>query len=249
MRTGLIERFLAKRGLKVAPADHAPSDTALAPSPETAFPAFLNRLKARQFTIQSIVDVGASDGRWSECMLPLFPDSRCLCIEARREHEPALREFVNRHPQAEYVITAAGDREGDIYFDTTDLFGGLASETGAVADCVKVPVTTIDNLVEAHGLLPPYLIKLDTHGYELPILAGATRTLEQTEVLVVEVYNFVIAPTAVRFADFCCLMAEKGFLCLDLFDPMYRPSDGAIWQMDLMFARSSRPEFQNQRYT
>ena len=91
---------------------------------------------------------------------------------------------------------------------------------------------------------PPFLIKLDTHGYELPILAGAARTLQQTEVLIVEVYNFPGSAPAVSFYEFCRLMAEKGFRCIDLLDPLYRPRDEALWQMDLVFLRESRPEFQ-----
>jgi len=43
----------------------------------------------------------------------------------------------------------------------------------------------------------PYLIKLDTHGVEIPILNGSAQTLKDTNVLVVEVYNFDFGPPAV----------------------------------------------------
>jgi FkbM family methyltransferase len=169
-------------------------------------------------------------------------------VEANPIHRPGLEAFVARHPQAQFELCAAGDREGQIYFDASVPFGGLALESPTSKQCIAVPVSTIDALIAARQLPPPYLIKLDTHGYELPILAGAARTLEQTEALIVEVYNFPGDPPAVSFYEFCRLLAGKGFRCVDLFDPLYRPRDGALWQMDMVFLRQTRPEFQYPAY-
>jgi hypothetical protein len=105
-----------------------------------------------------------------------------------------------------------------------------------------------DAQVAARDLRPPFLIKLDTHGFEMPILAGAEQTLEQTNVLVIEAYNFDIASSAVRFAELCARLEARGFRCVDLFDVMYRPADNALWQMDLIFIRADRPEFLSNAY-
>ena len=109
-------------------------------------------------------------------------------------------------------------------------------------------MTTIDNQVRRRGLAGPFLIKLDTHGFELPILAGAAGTLGMTTALVIEVYNFKIAPTAVRFPQLCQFMEDKGFRCVDIFDPMYRPKDRVFWQMDMVFMRADRPEFKSNTF-
>jgi hypothetical protein len=50
------------------------------------------------------------------------------------------------------------------------------------------------------------------------------------------------------FPELCLYLAERGFRCLDMFDPLYRPKDEALWQMDLVFARADRPEFQYNSY-
>ncbi len=39
----------------------------------------------------------------------------------------------------------------------------------------KHPAITIDDAVAHHGLVGPYLLKLDTHGFEVPIIEGAIR--------------------------------------------------------------------------
>ena len=222
--------------------------TAPTPLAVPTFEAALNRLKGRNVTINSVIDVGASNGCWSQALLPFYPQARYLCVEAQPVHEPALRAFVARHANAEFVLAAAGREEGSIYFDATDPFGGVASETPLGRVGITVPMITIDSQVAARNLRPPFLIKLDTHGFEMPILAGAKQTLKHTNVLVIEAYNFDIAPSAVRFSELCARLEALGFRCIDLFDVMYRPSDNALWQMDLIFIRADRPEFRSNAY-
>lgn len=236
----LVEHYLNRKDMVALPRADAISPTAGA--------AALDRLKKRDILLETIIDVGASDGRWSEWMLPVYPLARYLCIEAQAAHELKLKNFVAHHPNIEYVLAAAGAEEGNIYFDAGDLFGGLASYKPLENDCIVVPVTTIDAQVERRALKPPYLIKLDTHGFEVPILDGAARTLEKAEVLIIEVYNFVSGPPALLFYDMCRHLETKGFRCVDIFDPLFRPRDGSFWQIDMVFLRSTRPELQHTGY-
>jgi FkbM family methyltransferase len=194
------------------------------------------------------MDVGASTGCWSEALLAVYPEARYLCIEAQAAHEAALRAFKGRHPNVDYVLAAAGAAEGELFFDASELFGGVASYTPIARNSIRVPVVTLDGLAQQHRLPPPFLVKLDTHGFEVPILSGATEVLKQASVLVIEVYAYKIAPEALLFPELCLYLAERGFRCLDMFDPLYRPKDEALWQMDLVFARADRPEFQYNSY-
>jgi hypothetical protein len=96
-------------------------------------------------------------------------------------------------------------------------------------------------------LEPPYLLKLDTHGFEVPILAGAARTLQGPSVLVIEAYNFTVRDGALRLPQLCGHLEERGFRCLDLVDPLYR-SDGALWQVDAVFVRADAPEYRTEAW-
>ena len=236
MRRKLIRWWLERRGLTVAPLN-APT-----------FDGAMNRLRALRLDIGTILDVGASTGCWTEKAIPYFSGAKFLCVEAQPVHEPALQRFTRRHPNVRYVLAAAGAREGEIYFDTNTPFGGVASEQAGGPGWARVPVTTLDRLAAQHGLPPPFLIKLDTHGFEVPILDGACTVLERTAVLIIEVYNFRIGRDALLFPEMCQELARQGFRCFDLFDPMNRPADGTLWQMDMVFLRSDRPEFQRQGY-
>lgn len=205
------------------------------------------RVRFQNTAIASIIDVGASDGRWTCDCLTYFPNARYLLIEALAVHEPKLQALQNAFPNVEYVIAAAGDHEGQAhFFQTADPFGGVTSHEAFNQFDIAVPSTTLDIQVAQHRLPPPYCIKLDTHGFEVPILEGATQTLRETELIVVEVYNFDFprAEPNLRFHQMCAYMESKGFRCSDLVDPIYRAKDYLLWQMDLFFVPSTRAEFE-----
>jgi len=208
----------------------------------------MRAMHSRGHGFRTVVDIGASDGSWSGALMRHFPACQYLLIEAQPVHEPALRSFCARHPHAQFVLAAAGDRVGHIHFDASDPFGGLASYEPSAANDIQVPVITVDGELEARRLQGPYLLKLDTHGFEVPIFKGAAKTLADTDAIVVECYNFRIAPECLTFDEMCRYLGECGFRCVDLVDPLYRPHDDAFWQMDLVFIRNSRPEFSYQGY-
>lgn len=210
--------------------------------------AALARAARRGTRVSTIVDVGASDGRWFRVAAPFFPAARALLVEARREHEAGLRALVAESPGVEYVISAAGDAVGEIYFDAADLFGGMASYEPVPEHCIRVPMTTVDVEVKARGLRGPFLLKLDTHGFELPILEGAKEALRETSLLVIEAYNFRIGEGVLRFHEMCGHLEGRGFRCVDLCDPLHRPRDGALWQLDLFFSPAGAEAFRSEAY-
>lgn len=196
----------------------------------------------------TVIDVGASNGCWSQKVSRFFPEARFFLVEAQQAHEQGLRRAKARNPRFDFTLCAAGDRDGEIYFDASGLFGGLASPTPLAGNCVTVPVRRIDSLVREWKLAPPFVIKLDTHGFEVPILDGALETLQQTALIVVEAYNFTLTPDSLRFHEMCSWLEARGFRCIDLCEPMHRPKDGAFWQVDLFFVPTGRAEFASNSY-
>jgi FkbM family methyltransferase len=210
--------------------------------------AALRRLAPR-LQVRTVVDVGASNGSWTELALDSFPDASYLLIEAQSEpHVKTLGELRARRPQVDYVIAAAGDREGTIHFDASDPLGGAASDEPFERNDVLVPMTTIDAEIARRALQPPFLLKLDTHGFEVPILEGAAQALVRTNLLVIEAYNFELQPGCLRFHEMCGYLEERGLRCIDLVDVLRRPSDGSLWQFDLFFVPRDRPEFDSNSY-
>lgn len=210
--------------------------------------AAFDRILSRGMMIGTVVDIGASNGMWSESVMPYFPDARYLLIEAQQVHAAGLGEFVARHPNADYVLKAAGERAGTIYFDGAEPFSGQAMTEPSREGLIEVPVCSIDEEIAARALPGPYLLKFDVHGFELPILRGAEETLKNTALLVMECYNFEIAPESLLFHDMCRRLHDLGFRVTDMSEPLWRPGDRMLWQMDIFFTRAERPEFQRKSY-
>ena len=198
--------------------------------------------------INSVIDVGASDGRWSRVCRKYFPNAGYMLIEAQKEHEDGLKEFCGNTHKSLYVISAAGDIDGELNFDSTALFGGLASQKPFQDNNRVVKSYRIDTLIEKFRISSPYFIKLDTHGFEIPILEGASSTLENTIMLLIEAYNFKVAENSLRFYELCSYLDTKGFFPVDLADLTRRKKDNCFWQMDILFLRKENIVFLSNSY-
>ncbi len=207
----------------------------------------LRRIQGRGVAVETIIDVGASDGRWSLMARQVWPGARCHLIEAFRHWEPKLNELSAADPAVTYTLAAAGASDGEVNFfnDPANPYGGVASDT-ASAESWTVPQVSLDGEVARHGLADPLLIKLDTHGFERPILDGAADALKRCSLLVVECYNFQTPEN--RFAAMTQLIEGLGFRCIDIGEPLFREHDEAFWQIDLFFVPADRPEFDYARY-
>lgn len=207
----------------------------------------LRRLRDRGLSVASVLDVGASDGRWSREIETLWPNARFHLIEANTTHESALSGLCAANGNYSYVAAAAAESVGEIYFDARDSHGGLASEEHRDG-MIPLPATSLAHEAEVQRLEPPFLIKLDTHGFEVPILRGAEPLFERTAAFVIEVYNFTQGPDALRFWEMCRYMEERGFRVIDITEPAWRPHDEAFWQADFVFLKADAPQFRSNAY-
>ena len=208
----------------------------------------LQRCLDRGLNVNTIIDVGASNSSWSRMCMEYYPNAKYLMIEAQDAHKNDLEKFKTKNNNVDYVLAAAGNREGTIYFDNESLFGGLASETPFEKNCIEVPVTSIDKEIKKRNLKPPFLIKLDTHGFEVPILEGAQDVLKQTELVIIETYNFQLNNDSLKYYQMCKYMEDLGFSSIEMVDSMLRLFDKSFWQMDTFFIPSNSKEFNYRGY-
>jgi FkbM family methyltransferase len=198
--------------------------------------------------VRTVIDIGASNGRWSKTAMKYFPEADFVAIDPLVEREPSLKQLKASHPKFDYVLCVAGEKANEsIELSVSDDLDG--STVGGHEGRVRsVPSHSIDAIAEMKNCRGPFILKFDTHGVEVPILSGAAETLKQTSFIVMEVYNFRHTETTRLFPEMCALLDTLGFRCFNLADPMQRPSDNSLWQMDLFFARKENPLFQDNSY-
>lgn len=208
----------------------------------------LTRAKARGTEIATIIDVGAAKGAWGIATRKFWPESNLHFVEANEGWRPALKALADKDSKISYTIKGMSDEPGVIFFPITDdPFGGAVfkQKPDDGRNYNAVPATSVDTEVDEKKLLGPYLLKLDTHGTEVDILNGAIETLKNTALICIEMYNF---GGQKRFAQLIVYLEELGFRCIDVCEPMFRPIDGVLWQMDFIMAPRSNPAFSKLRY-
>jgi hypothetical protein len=102
----------------------------------------------------------------------------------------------------------------------------------------RVDVRPLD-LMLAERYRGPFLIKIDTEGFELEVLKGAIETLAKTELLIVETSVARRHEGSYAFADLIAFLAENGFGFSDILDVQSFNDDGDISYMDIAFARTA----------
>lgn len=205
----------------------------------TMFGALTN-LKERGFNPATVFDVGAQVGT-----LPLytvFPQATHLLIEPVAENEDVLRALVASLERGHLVQAAAGSADCDgVLSVVMDGRYSSISETGEAregADARPMPVRRVDSLAREYQTTGPYLIKIDVDGPELAVLEGCAGLLGPDTIFVVEA---VVAGEEQPFRKLIHTFDQLGYNAIDILDPLRRPKESSLWQLDLVFAHRESP--------
>ena len=209
---------------------------------ERSFLDALQHAKKLGLLPATVIDVGAAYGTFTLECCNVFPKSRYLLIEPLQEYERYLHKVVGTIPKAEYILSAAAAKGGEVEINVhPDLVGSsiyLEGEDSHVNGVPrKVPTVTLDSLCEDRKASGPYLMKIDVQGAELDVLAGAKKVLNDTEYLILEVSLFGFFEGGPQFYDIVRYMKSCGFVVYDIFGLQYRPLDNALSQVDMVFVR------------
>lgn len=218
--------------------------------PSITLAGALDRLIKHQLAMNQMISIGAGSGSDSIYISRRFGNVPVLMIEAQGEHEHALAQLKRKHPEVDYCLCAATAIDGEVSFSAESLTGGAV-----VADAAgtrRVPARRIDSIVAERRLSGPFFLKFDTHGVEVDILQGATETLSNTSLVMMEVYNFklnFVQRRNLTFWEMIPYLQDRGFRCVDFCDPLFRPGDGVLWQMHMFFIRADHPVFESNSYS
>ncbi len=210
----------------------------------------LRRCQQNGILAQTIVDIGAAGGSWTSLAMQYWPVADYLLFEPLVERKIDLERFLLDKNNCRLVSAAAGRQEGEIdFYIADDLDGsGVATDFSVAEDIRKVSVTTVNAEIVKNALLGPYIIKLDTHGFEVPIIEGCSSVLQNTSLIIIECYGFNITKDSLLFWEMCTFMKGYNFRLIDIVDIMRRPKDQAFWQCDAFFVPANSPLFKNNSY-
>lgn len=183
--------------------------------------------------VRRFIDVGANVGRFTEKLLRhAAPGCTGVLLEPSTSALEALHRRFAGASQLEVVPSAAGERRGQAAFyeepaagEGSTLLAGAARGPGHWRD---VQLETIDAIMAARGWTWVDFVKIDAEGYDLRVLQGMTRTLEQRGVGVVQFeYNVTWRSAGSLLEHAASMLAASGYeLFLLQRDGLYRPNLG-----------------------
>lgn len=203
----------------------------------------------RRISPGTIIDVGAAEGKWSLLAKKYWEKSNFVLFEPLEERKSVLEDICNLNPSFYFINKGAGESKGTTdFYVTNDLDGSGISDNNSNTIRRTINLTSIDEEVRNLNLEGPYIIKLDTHGYEVPILEGSKQVLQNTHLLIIECYGFKLSKKSLLFWEMCEYLKGKGFRLIDIVDISLRKKDGAFWQCDAFFIPDNSEIFLSNTY-
>jgi FkbM family methyltransferase len=133
-----------------------------------------------------LFDVGANIGQTTLAMLTAFRSPRIRAFEPSPSTFETLRSAVGSRPGVTVEALALGDAEGTLPFHVTQAHSVndslLAPTWDAGGGVVEVRVETVESYCRSHGIESISLLKIDAQGYDLHVLKGARRMLDERRI-------------------------------------------------------------------
>jgi FkbM family methyltransferase len=231
-----LDAILARLGYKLV--KHMPP---LRTSVDLAITALANQ--HRPF----VIDVGAADGDFTGQLLAAMPDAEILCIDPLAGHAAALRQRFPI-PNVRIEEVALGETESEAIFHETahphsssllppsEHMQHFPSASGCTKRTI-VSVVRLDQLIEGTGQCQIDLLKVDTQGYELSVLKGATGSLRSCSRIIIEMSLRPLYEGQASFEEVMNFLNQHGFHMTDYAEGARSYTTGEILQLDVLFQR------------
>lgn len=225
--------------------EHFGYEMKLAGSPPSGYSCFLRRVTNAGILPRTVFDIGVGTG--TSWLYDAFPQAHFVLIEPQQEFEPSLRVICQRI-DAEYHLVGVGSSEAYL-----PIYRLLASPTGssflppnehnqerwgASEKTEHLHIVPLDTYQSLPG---PFFLKIDTEGYELEVLRGATKVLEKTDVALLEVAITERQVGEPDLIEIGALMKQNGFRLIDFPTITQQSAGGPLLYVDVAFAKIGGP--------
>jgi FkbM family methyltransferase len=239
----LVQRVLKSAGMELVP--YPPCDWVAA---RNILRNVLNKL-----AIDCVLDVGANRGQYGSMLRDIGYRGRILSFEPVGANFEALTACAaGRGPwNCLHYALGAADGQAEINVADEDVFSSFLKPRedsqarfprNKVARMETVQVRRLDGVLDElnAGLAAPRTyLKMDTQGFDLEVLAGATGVLKSILALQTEVSFRPIYHGMPSYQDSLREFQAQGFEVVD-FMPVNRERDGLrVIEMDCVMARGS----------
>jgi FkbM family methyltransferase len=138
-----------------------------------------------------IIDCGANIGLSTQYFAREFPCARIVAIEPDARNVAVARENCAGFDNIAICHAAIGSTPGHVAIDNSGADAN-AFRVSRVDDGAGIRVVTIPEVLADHPDADPLIVKIDIEGFERDLFAHNTGWLEQCDVVVVELHDWML---------------------------------------------------------
>lgn len=214
------------------------------------FEGMLRHARNRGLKPEWVYDVGVGFG--TPWLYEAFPDAKHALFEPLPMHQTALQPLIQRLGATLYPVALSRDagtqtlrvparttgsslRSPSVQWQDLNLnkLRGLSDDV----QFIHVPTITLDS-VHTGGRV---VLKIDVEGAEMDVLAGATRTLQDVDLLILEMSVFPCVENEPSFAQKIAFLDAAGFEIADIPALNYPLQGASLGYIDAAFTPRNRP--------
>jgi FkbM family methyltransferase len=198
-----------------------------------------------------VFDVGANVGQTVQEVKGAFPSARIFAFEPVPSTFRQLEANVAGFGAVVSINAALGAQGGEARM--TNVPGGgkntLLAQGLSTEETVTVVVDTVDSVAAQHHLNTIDLLKIDTEGFEVPVLQGATKMLQEGRIGAVlaecDFYHRDTEPHA-AFTELLDVLIPFGFRVVSFYTGGV-DGDGWLWG-NVLFVKATKMPFRLSPY-
>lgn len=199
-----------------------------------------------EFEPQVVFDVGANIGGFSRNLSFHYPNSSFYCFEPFPKTFESLKLNVKRNNFKLYQL-GLGDQPESIFVNENpinDSFTNtLIKKTNSTGskNTVSIQITTLDEFCRSQSINTIDLLKIDTEGFDLKVLKGAKKMLEQGNVKLIYVECGLDPSNSyhVFFPEILSFLNSMNFVFIGFFQTDIRKVDRKIHFSNALFVGQS----------
>ena len=194
--------------------------------------------------VETVFDVGANTGQSAEEFVTRLRPRAIHCFEPSEEAFGKLREISKTWPQIKASRLALGETAGvkTLHINSASVTNSLLPPAsgsdvfqpqGSVVPLKteETAVSTVDDYCNSERIDFIDLLKIDTQGYDLRVIQGASRMLGQMRVaaVLVEIIFVPLYAGQPSFEEIYAALSQQGFKLVSLYQVNFTEDGYASW--------------------
>jgi FkbM family methyltransferase len=182
--------------------------------------------------IRVVYDVGAHNGSWTNQVSRILKSADFYLFEPNKNHNAQLEKTGFKYfndvlsDQCKTIEWFGVGGLGDSYFkESSQSFKNVSS--------IEIVTNTLNSYVADRNLPVPQLLKIDTQGSELDIIAGSCNFISSVKYVLMECPLIEYNLGAPNIQKYLTTMSDLGFVPIDVTEIHYM--NGKTVQIDIAF--------------